>query len=61
MFCVMLFELEIKMNIIKGGLVLFLVNLNLLCMELLKKIVEWLGVEMGKVQVYQEFNREIRV
>lgn len=41
MFCVASFELEIKMNIIKGGLVLFLVNFNLSCMEFFKKIVEW--------------------
>uniref|UniRef100_A0A2K6E7P4 Phosphoribosyl pyrophosphate synthase-associated protein 2 n=1 Tax=Macaca nemestrina TaxID=9545 RepID=A0A2K6E7P4_MACNE len=57
MFCVTPPELETKMNITKGGLVLFSANSNSSCMELSKKIAERLGVEMGKVQVYQEPNR----
>ncbi|ELK27661.1 Phosphoribosyl pyrophosphate synthase-associated protein 2 [Myotis davidii] len=61
MFCVAPAELETKMNITKGGLVLFSANSNSSCMELSKKIAERLGVEMGKVQVYQEPNRETRV
>ncbi|KAF6096396.1 phosphoribosyl pyrophosphate synthetase associated protein 2 [Phyllostomus discolor] len=61
MFCVATTELEAKMNITKGGLVLFSANSNSSCMELSKKIAERLGVEMGKVQVYQEPNRETRV
>uniref|UniRef100_A0A8C8ZNZ9 Phosphoribosyl pyrophosphate synthase-associated protein 2 n=1 Tax=Prolemur simus TaxID=1328070 RepID=A0A8C8ZNZ9_PROSS len=61
MFCVAPPELETKMNITKGGLVLFSANSNSSCMELSKKIAERLGVEMGKVQVYQEPNRETRV
>ncbi|XP_048652231.1 phosphoribosyl pyrophosphate synthase-associated protein 2 isoform X3 [Marmota marmota marmota] len=61
MFCVTPPELETKMNITKGGLVLFSANSNSSCMELSKKIAERLGVEMGKVQVYQEPNRETRV
>ncbi|XP_046532070.1 phosphoribosyl pyrophosphate synthase-associated protein 2 isoform X3 [Equus quagga] len=59
MFCVAPPELETKMNITKGGLVLFSANSNSSCMELSKKIAERLGVEMGKVQVYQEPNREM--
>ncbi|XP_069917673.1 phosphoribosyl pyrophosphate synthase-associated protein 2 isoform X1 [Oryctolagus cuniculus] len=61
MFCVATPELDTKMNITKGGLVLFSANSNASCMELSKKIAERLGVEMGKVQVYQEPNRETRV
>ena len=61
MFCVAPPELETKMNITKGGLLLFSANSNSSCMELSKKIAERLGVEMGKVQVYQEPNRETRV
>ncbi|KAL6052313.1 hypothetical protein STEG23_014426, partial [Scotinomys teguina] len=61
MFCVAPPELETKMNITKGGLVLFSANSNSSCMELSRKIAERLGVEMGKVQVYQEPNRETRV
>ncbi|XP_036924682.1 phosphoribosyl pyrophosphate synthase-associated protein 2 isoform X3 [Sturnira hondurensis] len=70
MFCVATTELETKMNITKGGLVLFSANSNSSCMELSKKIADFsppflfsrrLGVEMGKVQVYQEPNRETRV
>ena len=57
MFCVAPPELETKMNITKGGLLLFSANSNSSCMELSKKIAERLGVEMGKVQVYQEPNR----
>nr|KAF6398827.1 hypothetical protein HJG59_014873 [Molossus molossus] len=61
MFCVAPAELETKMNITKGGLLLFSASSNSSCMELSKKIAERLGVEMGKVQVYQEPNRETRV
>ncbi|XP_074198123.1 phosphoribosyl pyrophosphate synthase-associated protein 2 isoform X2 [Camelus bactrianus] len=61
MFCVASPELEAKMNVTKGGLVLFSANSNSSCMELSKKIAERLGVEMGKVQVYQEPDRETRV
>ncbi|OBS64771.1 hypothetical protein A6R68_06685, partial [Neotoma lepida] len=61
MFCVAPPELETKMNVTKGGLVLFSANSNSSCMELSRKIAERLGVEMGKVQVYQEPNRETRV
>ncbi|KAM9305808.1 phosphoribosyl pyrophosphate synthase-associated protein 2 [Gastrophryne carolinensis] len=50
-----------KMNVTKGGLVLFSANSNATCMELAKKIAERLGVELGKVSVYQEPNRETRV
>ncbi|XP_075428867.1 phosphoribosyl pyrophosphate synthase-associated protein 2-like isoform X2 [Ascaphus truei] len=49
------------MNITKGGLVLFSANSNASCMELAKKMAERLGVELGKVLVYQETNRETRV
>ncbi|KAL4624465.1 phosphoribosyl pyrophosphate synthase-associated protein 2-like [Arapaima gigas] len=49
------------MNITKGGLVIFSANSNPSCMELAKRIAERLGVELGKVQVYQEANRETRV
>uniref|UniRef100_A0A803WGZ1 Phosphoribosyl pyrophosphate synthase-associated protein 2 n=1 Tax=Ficedula albicollis TaxID=59894 RepID=A0A803WGZ1_FICAL len=61
MFCVPSTELGAIMNITKGGLVLFSANSNSSCMELSKRIAERLGVEMGKVQVYQEPNRETRV
>lgn len=61
MFCVAPPELEATMNVTKGGLVLFSANSNSSCMELSKKIAERLGVEMGKVQVYQEPDRETRV
>uniref|UniRef100_A0A8I3Q138 Phosphoribosyl pyrophosphate synthetase associated protein 2 n=1 Tax=Canis lupus familiaris TaxID=9615 RepID=A0A8I3Q138_CANLF len=40
MFCVAPPELETKMNITKGGLVLFSANSNSSCMELSKKIAE---------------------
>uniref|UniRef100_A0A803J9N1 Phosphoribosyl pyrophosphate synthase-associated protein 2 n=1 Tax=Xenopus tropicalis TaxID=8364 RepID=A0A803J9N1_XENTR len=53
--------LEITMNVTKGGLVLFSANSNASCVELAKRIAERLGVELGKVQVYQEPNRETRV
>ncbi|KAE8578971.1 hypothetical protein XENTR_v10023858 [Xenopus tropicalis] len=49
------------MNVTKGGLVLFSANSNASCVELAKRIAERLGVELGKVQVYQEPNRETRV
>ncbi|XP_063286509.1 phosphoribosyl pyrophosphate synthase-associated protein 2 [Pelobates fuscus] len=49
------------MNVTKGGLVLFSANSNASCVELAKKIGERLGIELGKVQVYQEPNRETRV
>ncbi|KAG9469986.1 hypothetical protein GDO78_019173 [Eleutherodactylus coqui] len=49
------------MNVTKGGLVLFSANSTASCIELAKKIAERLGVELGKVQVYQEPNRETRV
>ncbi|MEE6497861.1 hypothetical protein FKM82_002895 [Ascaphus truei] len=49
------------MNITKGALVLFSANSNASCMELAKKMAERLGVELGKVLVYQETNRETRV
>ncbi|MBN3306814.1 KPRB protein, partial [Amia calva] len=49
------------MNATKGGLVIFTANSNPSCMELGKRIAERLGVELGKVQVYQEANRETRV
>ncbi|XP_010125006.1 PREDICTED: phosphoribosyl pyrophosphate synthase-associated protein 2 [Chlamydotis macqueenii] len=61
MFCVTSSEIGAIMNITKGGLVLFSANSNSSCMELSKRIAERLGVEMGKVQVYQEPNRETRV
>ncbi|KAF4800414.1 Phosphoribosyl pyrophosphate synthase-associated protein 2 [Turdus rufiventris] len=61
MFCVPSTEIGAIMNITKGGLVLFSANSNSSCMELSKRIAERLGVEMGKVQVYQEPNRETRV
>uniref|UniRef100_A0A8C3J3M4 Phosphoribosyl pyrophosphate synthase-associated protein 2 n=3 Tax=Neoaves TaxID=3078114 RepID=A0A8C3J3M4_9CHAR len=57
MFCVPSTEIGAIMNITKGGLVLFSANSNSSCMELSKRIAERLGVEMGKVQVYQEPNR----
>uniref|UniRef100_A0A803K8E8 Phosphoribosyl pyrophosphate synthase-associated protein 2 n=1 Tax=Xenopus tropicalis TaxID=8364 RepID=A0A803K8E8_XENTR len=50
-----------RMNVTKGGLVLFSANSNASCVELAKRIAERLGVELGKVQVYQEPNRETRV
>uniref|UniRef100_A0A2K6FX33 Phosphoribosyl pyrophosphate synthetase associated protein 2 n=1 Tax=Propithecus coquereli TaxID=379532 RepID=A0A2K6FX33_PROCO len=40
MFCVAPPELETKMNITKGGLVLFSANSNSSCMELSKKIAD---------------------
>ena len=40
MFCVAPPESEAKMNITKGGLVLFSANSNSSCMELSKKIAE---------------------
>ncbi|CAI9539181.1 unnamed protein product [Staurois parvus] len=49
------------MNVTKGGLVLFSANSNASCVELAKRIGERLGVELGKVLVYQEPNRETRV
>ncbi|KAG8544474.1 hypothetical protein GDO81_022430 [Engystomops pustulosus] len=49
------------MNVTKGGLVLFSANSNASCVELAKKIGERLGVELGKVLVYQEPNRDPRV
>ncbi|KAJ7398138.1 Phosphoribosyl pyrophosphate synthase-associated protein 2 [Pitangus sulphuratus] len=58
MFCVSSTEFGAIMNITKGGLVLFSANSNSSCMELSKRIAERLGVEMGKVQVYQEPNRD---
>ncbi|XP_026539007.1 phosphoribosyl pyrophosphate synthase-associated protein 2 isoform X2 [Notechis scutatus] len=61
MFCVAPVGPGPIMNVTKGGLVLFSANSNPSCMELSKRIVERLGVEMGKVQVYQEANRETRV
>ncbi|KAL7979370.1 hypothetical protein Chor_015394 [Crotalus horridus] len=61
MFCVAPVGPGPIMNITKGGLVLFSANSNPSCMELSKRIAERLGVEMGKVQVYQEANRETRV
>uniref|UniRef100_A0A383ZGC4 Phosphoribosyl pyrophosphate synthase-associated protein 2 n=1 Tax=Balaenoptera acutorostrata scammoni TaxID=310752 RepID=A0A383ZGC4_BALAS len=61
MFCVAPAESEARMNVTKGGLVLFSANSNSSCMELSKTIAERLGVEMGKVQVYQEPDRETRV
>ncbi|XP_057570024.1 phosphoribosyl pyrophosphate synthase-associated protein 2 isoform X3 [Hippopotamus amphibius kiboko] len=61
MFCVAPPESETTMNVTKGGLMLFSANSNASCMELSKKIAERLGVEMGKVQVYQEPDRETRV
>uniref|UniRef100_A0A8C7E4W3 Phosphoribosyl pyrophosphate synthase-associated protein 2 n=1 Tax=Naja naja TaxID=35670 RepID=A0A8C7E4W3_NAJNA len=61
MFCVAPVGPGPIMNVTKGGLVLFSANSNPSCMELSKRIAERLGVEMGKVQVYQEANRETRV
>uniref|UniRef100_A0AAY4BFW4 Phosphoribosyl pyrophosphate synthase-associated protein 2 n=1 Tax=Denticeps clupeoides TaxID=299321 RepID=A0AAY4BFW4_9TELE len=49
------------MNATKGGLVIFTANSNPSSRELGKRIAERLGVELGKVQVYQEANRETRV
>ncbi|KAM6905191.1 LOW QUALITY PROTEIN: phosphoribosyl pyrophosphate synthase-associated protein 2-like [Xenentodon cancila] len=49
------------MNHTKGGLVIFTANSHPSSRELGKKIAERLGVELGKVQVYQEANRETRV
>ncbi|CAG05972.1 unnamed protein product [Tetraodon nigroviridis] len=45
------------MNHTKGGLVLFTANSHPPSRELGKRIAERLGVEIGKVQVYQEANR----
>ncbi|XP_077172488.1 phosphoribosyl pyrophosphate synthase-associated protein 2 [Paroedura picta] len=61
MFCVAPNGTGPIMNVTKGGLVLFSANSNPSCMELSRRIAERLGVEMGKVQVYQEPNRETRV
>ncbi|XP_034297393.1 phosphoribosyl pyrophosphate synthase-associated protein 2 isoform X1 [Pantherophis guttatus] len=61
MFCLAPVGTGPIMNVTKGGLVLFSANSNPSCMELSKRIAERLGVEMGKVQVYQEANRETRV
>ncbi|CAL8276285.1 unnamed protein product [Boreogadus saida] len=49
------------MNHTKGGLVIFTANSHPSSRELGKRIAERLGVEIGKVQVYQEDNRETRV
>ncbi|XP_076865237.1 phosphoribosyl pyrophosphate synthase-associated protein 2 isoform X1 [Brachyhypopomus gauderio] len=49
------------MSATKGGLVIFTANSNPSSRELGKRIAERLGVELGKVQVYQEANRETRV
>ncbi|XP_028268692.1 phosphoribosyl pyrophosphate synthase-associated protein 2 isoform X1 [Parambassis ranga] len=49
------------MNHTKGGLVIFTANSHASSRELGKRIAERLGVELGKVQVYQEANRETRV
>ncbi|XP_077354900.1 phosphoribosyl pyrophosphate synthase-associated protein 2 isoform X2 [Festucalex cinctus] len=49
------------MNHTKGGLVIFTANSHPSSRELGKRIAERLGVELGKVQVYQEANRETRV
>ncbi|KAM9393714.1 phosphoribosyl pyrophosphate synthase-associated protein 2 isoform 1-T1 [Pholidichthys leucotaenia] len=49
------------MNHTKGGLVIFTANSHPSSRELGKRIAERLGVEIGKVQVYQEANRETRV
>ncbi|MBN3278438.1 KPRB protein, partial [Polyodon spathula] len=52
---------DTAMNAQKGGLVIFTANSNPSCMALAKRISERLGVVLGKVQVYQEANRETRV
>ncbi|KAG5279422.1 hypothetical protein AALO_G00077620 [Alosa alosa] len=52
---------RVDMNATKGGLVIFSANSNPASRELGKRISERLGVELGKVQVYQEANRETRV
>ncbi|KAL7829691.1 hypothetical protein AOLI_G00305760 [Acnodon oligacanthus] len=52
---------QLDMNAAKGGLVIFTANSNPSSRELGKRIAERLGVELGKVQVYQEANRETRV
>ncbi|TNM97471.1 hypothetical protein fugu_015627 [Takifugu bimaculatus] len=49
------------MNDAKGGLVVFTANSHPPSRELGKRIAERLGVEIGKVQVDQEANRETRV
>ncbi|KPP80156.1 phosphoribosyl pyrophosphate synthase-associated protein 2-like, partial [Scleropages formosus] len=49
------------MNVTKGGLVIFTANSTPSGRELARRIAERLGVELGKVQVYQEANRETRV
>ncbi|KAF7691123.1 hypothetical protein HF521_011420 [Silurus meridionalis] len=51
----------VTMNATKGGLVIFTANSNPSSRELGKRIADRLGVELGKVQVYQEANRETRV
>ncbi|KAL1278414.1 hypothetical protein QQF64_025087 [Cirrhinus molitorella] len=49
------------MSSAKGGLVIFTANSNPSSRELGRRIAERLSVELGKVQVYQEANRETRV
>uniref|UniRef100_A0A8C2IQQ6 Phosphoribosyl pyrophosphate synthase-associated protein 2 n=2 Tax=Cyprinus carpio TaxID=7962 RepID=A0A8C2IQQ6_CYPCA len=49
------------MSAANGGLVIFTANSNPSSRELGRRIAERLGVELGKVQVYQEANRETRV
>ncbi|XP_071031909.1 phosphoribosyl pyrophosphate synthase-associated protein 2-like [Oncorhynchus clarkii lewisi] len=49
------------MNHTEGGLVIFSANSHPSSREISKRIGERLGVELGKVQVYQEDNRETRV
>ncbi|TNN61633.1 Phosphoribosyl pyrophosphate synthase-associated protein 2 [Liparis tanakae] len=49
------------MNRTKDSLVIFTANSHPASRELAKRISERLGVELGKVQVYQETNRETRV
>ncbi|XP_040046277.1 phosphoribosyl pyrophosphate synthase-associated protein 2 isoform X1 [Gasterosteus aculeatus] len=51
----------VDMNHTKGGLVIFTANSHPSSREMGKRISERLGVELGKVQVYQESNRETRV
>uniref|UniRef100_A0A5F5PN15 Phosphoribosyl pyrophosphate synthetase associated protein 2 n=1 Tax=Equus caballus TaxID=9796 RepID=A0A5F5PN15_HORSE len=46
MFCVAPPELETKMNITKGGLVLFSANSNSSCMELSKKIADFFPLSL---------------
>uniref|UniRef100_UPI00358E1551 phosphoribosyl pyrophosphate synthase-associated protein 2 n=1 Tax=Myxine glutinosa TaxID=7769 RepID=UPI00358E1551 len=49
------------MNVSKGDFVIFSANSNSACIELAKRIAERLGSELGKVQMFQEGNRETRV